>query len=293
MKRIFCFLLICTLLSGCTPAQNNPILPSSKTPASSVRIVRTQDALYYDCGQDSAMPRCGNADSTITGSEDIFSIPTENETANFPGTFSIQHVGEDRIELLTDDAWRIFKKIDTNRDISQYTKAYTVSGKLPNAVESSTFLILASHTDFTFEQASKSLFSSNSNDFIDAYVLPIMPYYIWGITLSAENITPTGLTLTCKQSGGTATGTLQTGDSFNLQCFRNNRWENLETKTNPIFHSIARLIPQDSETKWDVRWEWLYGTLPPGQYRIAKTIQDFRDTGDFDSAWFYAEFEIK
>ena len=101
------------------------------------------------------------------------------------------------------------------------------------------------------------------------------------------------MTLTCRQSGGTATGTLQTGDSFNLQCFRNNRWEKLETKTDPIFHSIARLIPRDSETKQEVQWEWLYGTLLSGQYRIAKTVQDFRETGDFDSAWFYAEFEIK
>ncbi len=44
--------------------------------------------------------------------------------------------------------------------------------------------------------------------------------------------------------------------------------------------------------EWDVNWEWLYGVLAEGKYRIGKEITDFRDTGDYDSAIYYAEFEI-
>lgn len=44
--------------------------------------------------------------------------------------------------------------------------------------------------------------------------------------------------------------------------------------------------------EWEVNWELLYGVLAEGKYRIGKEITDFRDTGDYDSAIYYAEFEI-
>ena len=40
-------------------------------------------------------------------------------------------------------------------------------------------------------------------------------------------------------------------------------------------------------------WEWLYGELPEGNYRIAKEIMDFRETGEYDTAIHYAEFRIE
>lgn len=55
----------------------------------------------------------------------------------------------------------------------------------------------------------------------------------------------------------------------------------------------AWMIPMENEIEWEVDWEWLYGVLPTGKYRIGKEITDFRGTGDCDTSIYFAEFEIK
>ena len=57
--------------------------------------------------------------------------------------------------------------------------------------------------------------------------------------------------------------------------------------------SEAWLIPMNDEVEKEVNWEWLYGKLPSGNYRIGKGVMDFRGPSDYDSAMYYAEFEIK
>ena len=55
----------------------------------------------------------------------------------------------------------------------------------------------------------------------------------------------------------------------------------------------AWIIPMNDTVEWEVDWEWLYGSLTEGRYRIGKEIMDFRGTGDYDKEMHYAEFEIK
>ena len=54
----------------------------------------------------------------------------------------------------------------------------------------------------------------------------------------------------------------------------------------------AWAIPQNEKSEWKVNWEFLYGELPPGKYRIAKEVMDFRKTGDFDTSIYFADFMI-
>lgn len=118
---------------------------------------------------------------------------------------------------------------------------------------------------------------------------------IWGIQLTASEITPTGLTLICRQSGGEATGELHTGSFYSLEKKTGNQWspaEMLPQKYDVAWTSEAWIIPMDDKAEWKVDWEWLYGTLPPGNYRIGKEISDFRKTGDYDTKFYYAEFEV-
>ena len=42
----------------------------------------------------------------------------------------------------------------------------------------------------------------------------------------------------------------------------------------------------------EVNWEWLYGKLAPGKYRINKEVMDFRETGDFDKKIYSLEFIV-
>ncbi len=48
----------------------------------------------------------------------------------------------------------------------------------------------------------------------------------------------------------------------------------------------------DSSVEWEVNWEWLYGSLSAGTYRIGKEVMDFRGAGDYDQEFFYAKFEM-
>ncbi|MGN0267639.1 MAG: immunoglobulin-like domain-containing protein [Lachnospiraceae bacterium] len=117
----------------------------------------------------------------------------------------------------------------------------------------------------------------------------------WGITLEAEDITPTGLTIRCTQSEGNPTGELNTGSWYIVENWtQENGWKEVDyvIKDNIGWTMEAWLIPENSTSEWEVDWEWLYGKLPVGKYRIGKEIMDFRETGDYDKEVYYAEFEI-
>ena len=62
---------------------------------------------------------------------------------------------------------------------------------------------------------------------------------------------------------------------------------------NYAWNAIAYLIPKDGTYEKEINWEWLYGKLPKGNYRIGKEIMDFRESGNFDKRIFYAYFEIE
>lgn len=117
----------------------------------------------------------------------------------------------------------------------------------------------------------------------------------WGITLETEDITPTGLTIRCTQSGGNPTGELNTGSWYIVENWTQEKgWKEVDyvIKDNIGWTLEAWLIQENSTSEWEVNWEWLYGKLPTGKYRIGKEIMDFRETGDYDTAIYYAEFEI-
>ena len=118
----------------------------------------------------------------------------------------------------------------------------------------------------------------------------------WGVTLTAEDITPTGITITCTQSGGNPTGELQTGSWYILETWtREYGWKQMPyiIEGEIGWNDIAWMIPMEDSVEWEVNWEWLYGAIPSGKYRIGKSITDFRGSGDFDNAIYYAEFEIE
>jgi len=118
----------------------------------------------------------------------------------------------------------------------------------------------------------------------------------WGITLVAENVTPTGLTIVCHQSGGENVAELDTGSFYTIQKLEENRWHTVEYLPHEYeigWTAEAWIIQKDSTTTWDVDWEWLYGALPSGEYRIGKEIMNFRKTGDYDIEMAYAEFTIE
>ena len=117
----------------------------------------------------------------------------------------------------------------------------------------------------------------------------------WGITLTAEAVTDTGLTIRCVQSGDTPTGELTTGSFYEVERKTDSGWEPLDYLSQEgelAWTMEAWLIPLNGEVSWDVNWRWLYGALPDGNYRIGKDITDWRSPGDSDNRMVYAEFSL-
>ncbi len=59
------------------------------------------------------------------------------------------------------------------------------------------------------------------------------------------------------------------------------------------FDDIGYPLAPSDNSQLAVDWEWLYGSLDPGDYRIVKDILDFRGTADYDKYYLAAEFTIR
>lgn len=117
----------------------------------------------------------------------------------------------------------------------------------------------------------------------------------WGITLSVEEVTSSGLTLVCTQSGGNARGELQTGSPYVLERYAEGKWFPVGIKPglDVAWTMEGWMIERDAQTKWQVDWKFLYGQLEPDTYRISKVIKDFRGPGKYTEKTYYAEFAVE
>ncbi|MEK5027598.1 hypothetical protein [Paenibacillus sp. FSL M7-1046] len=61
------------------------------------------------------------------------------------------------------------KYVDANG--KEYTYSLELSGTMPNAEKSSKWVIYTNDADLTFDEAAKSILSSNSNDWIDMHIV--------------------------------------------------------------------------------------------------------------------------
>ena len=114
----------------------------------------------------------------------------------------------------------------------------------------------------------------------------------FGLSLSAENVTPTGLILVYTPSGEPPAAELGADPAYYIERRTENGWELCETVIDDYgWYLTVDLIFPDKETRYDINWEWLYGELPEGEYRISKTV--IPDEDYWDACTFRAEFEVE
>ncbi len=114
-----------------------------------------------------------------------------------------------------------------------------------------------------------------------------------GLYFTLENVSSTGATLVFNQYDTQApTGELQFGEDFGIEIWRNGNWEEapIVVEGDYGFNAVAYMIKSGDQTKLEMSWEWLYGKLPPGEYRLGKSVDDFRKSGDYDKYTVYAHF---
>ena len=132
-----------------------------------------------------------------------------------------------------------------------------------------------------------SVFKLDENEVVDE------GFPNWGLTLSVKDVTESGLTLVCTQSGGELTGELQTGSDYKLIVLKE-AWEDVPAIIEDYgWTAEACMIAKGDVTEFEIKWEWLYGKLPAGTYRLVKGFTDFRESGDYDNFTYWTEFEIK
>ena len=121
----------------------------------------------------------------------------------------------------------------------------------------------------------------------------------WGLTLSVKNVSSTGLTLVVTQSGGNPSGELMTGEPYRLITLVDETWQVVEELPLPDgvdgrgFNSIGYLIQKDETREFDIDWNWIFGELPTGTYRLIKEFIDIRENANYDPFEYWVEFVIE
>ena len=88
------------------------------------------------------------------------------------------------------------------------------------------------------------------------------------VTMMISAVTPTGATVTIQDSNEEP---FVYGEWFQIEREKDGVWYEVKTKiSNYGFNEIGWLTDESGELTMDVNWEWLYGKLPAGHYRILK-----------------------
>jgi len=114
-----------------------------------------------------------------------------------------------------------------------------------------------------------------------------------------------GVTMTAKEGTSSSTGLTVFfrnksssqciyGEYFLLEMKINGNWFQVPTviDSNYGFNDIGYQLASGDDGEWAVDWDWLYGSLDTGEYRIVKDILDFRGSGEYDTYYLGAEFAI-
>ena len=211
-----------------------------------------------------------------------------SESDNFPGAFVVQ-IPEDvyPIDALQGGQQIVISMWDTGKMYDEHLPLYTA-------------LILRVH----YPDAGTL---TGDGDAMTGMNLPAVVDTPWteevntleGVTLSMEKYTGTSGDLEINnlirlnfQSSDDVGKILQTGAWFTIQREIAGAWYDLAPIAEVAWYQIAYNVPAGETTVLPVTWEYLYGELPTGEYRIVISIQDWRAPGDFDTYYLADEFEI-
>ena len=99
------------------------------------------------------------------------------------------------------------------------------------------------------------------------------------LNVSAKNVSSAGATLVLnysvyRENEAASQEELYFGSYLPISRKVGENWEPLEyvTDGDVAFEDIAYIIKENEETTYEYNWEWLYGSLEPGEYQIAIEI---------------------
>ena len=101
------------------------------------------------------------------------------------------------------------------------------------------------------------------------------------VKMELSEVSPTGLTVIFTQDANNKIRDLIYGEPYWLEKKIGDEWVEVPTVVeNYGFYSLGYAISHDSPSEKTENWEWLYGKLEPGVYRIGKSMTDDLRMGD-------------
>ena len=117
---------------------------------------------------------------------------------------------------------------------------------------------------------------SDQTDKASAY----LPTDIENVSIRISDVSSAGATVTIKDANEEP---FLYGEWYSVEKEDGGEW----TKVEPIidnysFTMIGYLTDENGEVEFEINWEWLYGKLPEGSYRLLKSVDDKYISVSFD-----------
>ena len=117
----------------------------------------------------------------------------------------------------------------------------------------------------------------------------------WGLTLTAQDVTPTGMKLEFLWDGTKPSGELLFGLHYTIEQYKDGQWSEVPYKDGVgdiCFEDLGYYINENEPVYQDKSWEYIYGELGAGKYRLCTPVLDFRGTANYDEKMYYAYFSL-
>lgn len=88
------------------------------------------------------------------------------------------------------------------------------------------------------------------------------------LSLKENSLSPTGLMLIINNNSDDFDFVY--GGEYSIETYTTDQWEELPTLNDHAVFTIAYIVHPDSSKNFEIEWEWIYGELPSGNYRIVK-----------------------
>ena len=156
-------------------------------------------------------------------------------------------------------------------------------GTLPNAAAENFYVVLSGSENVTYEEISRKVLGSTYEPGTkDDPVVVSMGIYdencevdTSAVLVSAAYITQYGLTVLFDQYDNQISGDMLTGEHFALDRWTGESWNPVDTVISEYgFDDIGYLLEKGRMTRKVFNWDWLYGKLDPGRYRIRVQVID-------------------
>ena len=96
------------------------------------------------------------------------------------------------------------------------------------------------------------------------------PTEVENVTMQILDVSATGATVVIKDTNEEP---YMYGSWYKIERETDGKWTEVKTVIDNYGFDLVGYLPDiNGEVKFDVNWEWLYGQLPPGNYRIVKEV---------------------